>query len=121
MKYAYLRGSQPLLQWNSGPPASSRTAPSASLGSLSGNSLSGTSLSGTTLSKSTLPAPGAPEPLDVTPGMPAMSGCSCHGSCGCGGGMGDVEIKLGTGALFAIGVVAGFAAMRLYKRSKRRR
>lgn len=119
MKYAYLRGSQPLLQWNSGPPAASRTAPSASLGSLSGTSLSGTSLSGTTLSKPTLPAPGAPEPLDVTPGMPAMSGCSCHGSCGCGGGMsGFVDEIPGGYATLGVAAVLGFW---LYKRSKRRR
>jgi hypothetical protein len=71
MKYAYQRGGGPLVTWGAAAPQQSRAADAVSLGSLGGSTLSEPTL---------LPAPGAPEPI-----LGGLSGCSCHGSCGCGG------------------------------------
>jgi hypothetical protein len=67
-------------------PYQSRAADAVALGSLGGSTLAGSTLAGPTL----LPKPGAPEPIGVT--QQAMGGCSCTGSCGCGGKspMGDL-------------------------------
>lgn len=72
MKYAYQRGGGPLVTWGASAPQQSRAADAAALGSLGGSTLSEPTL--------LLPAPGAPEPI-----LSGLSGCSCHGSCGCGG------------------------------------
>lgn len=58
------------MSWGSTAPRQAHAAPGA-LGSLGNPTL-------------LLPAPGAPEPIGVTR-APAMGGCSCSGSCGCGG------------------------------------
>lgn len=99
MKYAYQYTGAPLLQWGMHAPYQSRAADTVALGSLGGSTLAGPTL--------VLPAPGAPEPIDVTPGM---GGCSCSGSCGCGTGTGlsgfvdaipGGYVTLGIGALIA--------------------
>jgi len=108
MKFAYQRAGGPILDWRTGPPSQSRAADTVALGSLGG----GSTLDGPTL---VLPAPGAPEPVGVT--RQAMSGCSCHGSCGCGGGMGGIVDSV-PGGYITLGVAA-FMAWRWLGKSRR--
>jgi len=108
MRYAYQRAGGPILTWKGGPPTQTRAGDAKSLGSLGG----GSSLDHPTL---VLPAPGAPEPIGVT--QPAMSGCSCSGSCGCGGGLGDLVDSI-PGGYITLGVAAFIAWRMLGKRRR---
>ena len=107
MRYAYQRAGGPILDWTSGPPLQSRASENVAMGSLGG----GTTLDHPTL---VLPAPGAPEPIGVTQGM---SGCSCHGSCGCGSGMSGV-LDAVPGGLVTIAVV-DFIAWKMFGKKRR--
>lgn len=112
MKYAYQRAGGPILNWSSGPPLQSRAADAASLGSLGGSLGGGSTLDHPTL---VLPAPGAPEPIGVT--RSGMSGCSCHGSCGCGSGMSGLVDSVPGGYLTL--VAAAFVAWRMLRKRGR--
>ena len=106
--YGYTYRGGPLLRWGHGTPIQTKAADAQSLGSLEGSTLAGSTLDGPTL----LPAPGAPEPIGVTgKSMIPMGGCSCSGTCGCGGassGVGDIAdavpggwLTIGAAALLA--------------------
>lgn len=100
MNYSYLRAGGPLLKWGSTVPRQTKAAPGA-LGSLGNPTL-------------ILPAPGAPEPIGVT--RAAMGGCSCSGSCGCGGhsAVGDFVDSIPGGYLgLAVGV---FIAWKIFSK-----
>lgn len=88
MKFAYMRGGQPILGWKNGPPNQTRAADNVALGSV---------LDEPTLGMP-LPAPGAPEPL----------GCGCHG----GGAVGDITIDLASPSFIA-GLAAGWLLLKL--------
>lgn len=106
MRYAYQYNGAPLLQWGRSAPLQSRAADSVALGSLGGSTLDEPTL--------LLPAPGAPEPIGVT--RQGLSGCACHGSCGCGGGMGGYTDSLKRGALIGVAAVAGWALWKALKK-----
>lgn len=77
--YGYTYRDGPLLRWGHGTPVQTKGADAQALGSLGGTTLSEPTL--------LLPAPGAPEIIGVTGrSMMPMGGCSCSGTCGCGGG-----------------------------------
>jgi hypothetical protein len=108
MKYAYQYTGAPLLQWGMRPPYQSRAADTVALGSLGGSTLAGPTL--------VLPAPGAPEPVDITPGM---GGCSCSGSCGCGPATGlSGFVDSIPGGYLTLGVGA-FLAWRMLRKRRR--
>lgn len=118
MKFAYQRAGGPIVTWGKGGfPRQTRAADAVSLGCAPCAALLGMgSLAGSTLDRPTLPAPGAPEPVGVSRGMP-LSGvsCKCGGSCGCkyDGLSGVVEsipggyVTIGLGAAFLLMVVMG--------------
>lgn len=106
MKYAYMRGGAPLLRWSQAAPKQSRAGETQSLGSLGGTTLDNPTL--------VLPRPGAPEPIGVS----AMGGCGCHGSCGCGTGMGGIADAV-PGGYLTLGAVALLAWQMLRKRGRR--
>lgn len=107
VKYAYLRGGAPILDWESGPPRQSRAADTVALGSLAGTTLDHPTLE--------LPVPGGPEPLS--------GNCGCSGSCGCTG-MGDLTtadtvIAAAIPALFVAG--CAWIALDMFRANKKRR
>lgn len=104
MKYAYQRGGGPLLVWGQSAPKQTRAGDAAALGSLAGTTLDSPTL--------VLPAPGAPEPI-----LSGVSGCSCHGSCGCGSSMGDF-IDYVPGGYITL-AVAGFLAWKFLGKKRR--
>lgn len=98
MKYAYERQGSGLLTWGMAAPKESRAGETASLGSLGGATL-------------VLPAPGAPEPI-----LSGVGGCSCQGSCGCGGGAMSDFVDSVPGGYITLGVAAFLAWKMLRKR-----
>lgn len=115
--YGYTYRGGPLLHWGHGTPVQTKAADVQSLGSLEGPTLAGSTLDGSTL----LPAPGAPEPIGVTgKSMMPMGGCSCSGTCGCGGtssGVGDIADSI-PGGWFTIGAAA-LLAWHLLRKKRR--
>lgn len=113
MKFAYQRGGGRILDWSRVPPKQSRAGETRELGSLGGSSLDEPTL--------VLPAPGAPEPIGVTPPgsswAPALSGCSCSGQCGCSGGLSGLVDSV-PGGYITLGVAAFLAWRMLRKRSR---
>lgn len=116
MKFAYQRQGGPIITWRNGIPRQTRAADTVALGCCGLGSLEGTSLDGSTI----LPAPGAPEPIGVT--RPAMGGCSCHGSCGCGGGGGALSglVDSVPGGMATLAVVGLFVAWKVFGKRRRR-
>lgn len=113
--YGYTYRDGPLLRWGHGTPIQTRGADSRALGSLGGATLAGSTLDGPTL----LPAPGAPEIIGVTgKSMMPMGGCSCSGTCGCGGGaVGDLVDSV-PGGYITLSVAALLAWHFLRKRRR---
>jgi hypothetical protein len=91
-RYAYQRGSAPLLSWKGGPPRQTRAADTVGLGSLGDPTIA-----------LPLPRPGAPEPVG---GL----------GCGCGGSR-DIIIDVASPS-FVVGAAVGFFLLtKLFKSS----
>jgi hypothetical protein len=114
MKFAYQRQGGPLVTWGQAAPKQSRAAETSGLGSLGGTTLDEPTL--------VLPAPGAPEPIGVTPPssytrpVGPLNGCSCHGSCGCGGSLSGFVDSV-PGGYITLGVAA-FLAWRMLRKHR---